>query len=141
MKENTVLELARSLQNTNTAQRETADFLQLMRQHLEQDSLQKIRSAASLQKCDAVEHPPREVTLLRALSAFTDERGKRQLDTACRSLLFCHTLQQIQQNIASCTQDGAFLETRSQSDGTCQPTPDTIRMAGLCMALSLLDSF
>ena len=95
MEENNVFHLAKILQNTDSARNELQTFLQAMQTRVEQDYLQKIQAAAALQQADAVEHPPREVTLLRALGAFTDEAGKRRLDEACRSLMLFHTMGQI----------------------------------------------
>ena len=71
MEENNVFHLAKILQNTDSARNELQTFLQAMQTRVEQDYLQKIQAAAALQQADAVEHPPREVTLLRALGAFT----------------------------------------------------------------------
>lgn len=84
----------------------------------------KIQAAAALQQADAVEHPPREVTLLRALRAFTDDAGKSRLDEICRSLMLFHTMGQIRQNVAYSLEEGNELAVRDRSGETgCTPLP------------------
>lgn len=140
MEENNVFHLAKILQNTDSARNELQTFLQAMQTRVEQDYLQKIQAAAALQQADAVEHPPREVTLLRALGAFTDEAGKQRLDEACRSLMLFHTMGQIRQNVAYSLEEGNELAVRDRSGETdCTPSPQTVRMAGLLMMLSLTE--
>ncbi len=140
MEENNVFHLAKVLQNTDNARNELQTFLQAMQTRVEQDYLQKIQAAAALQQADAVVHPPREVTLLRALRAFTDDAGKSRLDEICRSLMLFHTMGQIQQNVAYSLAEGSALAVRDRSGETgCTPSPQTVRMAGLLMMLSLTE--
>lgn len=140
MEENNVFHLARVLENTDNARNELQTFLQAMQTRVEQEYLQKIQAAAAMQRADAVEHPPREVTLLRALQAFTDDAGKRQLDEACRSLMLFHTMGQIQKNVAHSLAEGSLLAARDRSgESGCAPSAQTVRMAGLLMMLSLTE--
>ena len=133
MEENNVFHLAKVLQNTDNARNELHTFLQAMQTRVEQDYLQKIQAAAAMQQADAVEHPPREVTLLRALRAFTDDAGKSRLDEICRSLMLFHTM-------AYSLAEGSPLAVRDRSgEESCAPSPQTVRMAGLLMMLSLTD--
>ena len=77
---------------------------------------------------------------LRALRAFTDDAGKSRLDEICRSLMLFHTMGQIQQNVAYSLAEGSALAVRDRSGETgCTPSPQTVRMAGLLMMLSLTD--
>lgn len=133
MEENQVFALARTLQNTTGAQREIASFLDSMRQKIDTEYIQKIRTAAALQQQEAVSQPPKEVTLLRALSAFVDTDTQKRLQDVCQGLLFCHTLQQIQSGMC----DDALLQARSQGESCVSPA--SIQLAGLCMMVSLLE--
>lgn len=140
MEENNVFHLAKVLENTESAKNELQTFLHTMQTRVEQDYLQKIQAAAALQQADAVEHPPREVTLLRALRAFTDDAGRQRLDEVCRSLMLFHTMGQIQQNVAASLTEGSPLAVRDRSGETaCGPSAQTVRMAGLLMMLCLTE--
>lgn len=136
MEENTVVRLSKSLQNTDPLAREILQLQTSLRQLVEQDYLQKIRAATKEERAVTFEHPSREVTLLRALSAFADESGKRTLDHACRNLLFLQTMAKIQQGVQLSEND--LLEARSSgSSGRLSPA----KAAGLFMSLSLISEF
>ena len=134
MEENQVFALARTLQNTTSAQREIASFLDTMRQKIDIEYLQKIRTAATLQQQEAVSQPPKEVTLLRALSAFVDTDTQKRLHDVCQSLLFFFLLQQIQNGMHYYD---ALLQARSQGESFVSPA--SLQFAGFCMMLSLLE--
>ena len=143
MSEHTLYALAKTLQNTSALEQDFSDMLSSLRNTVEKEYLLKIRSAASQEKSFAVEHPPREVTLLRALSAFTDDNGRQQIDRMAQSLLFLHTLQQVQRRVDTFSAEGTLLEARS-ADGNKDPdppSPQSARMAGLLLALTLADQF
>ena len=142
MAENTVYSLAKSLQHTDGLERDFSQMLSALRDTIEKDYLLKIRSAADTEKAFAVEHPPREVTLLRALSAFMDENGKQQIDRMTRSLLFLHSMQHVQRSMEDFTA-GNLLEARSTdtSVDANPPSAQSARMAGLFLALALADQF
>ena len=114
-----------------------------LRDTIEKEYLLKIRSAANQEKAIAVEHPPREVTLLRALSAFTDENGKRQIDQMTRGLLFLHSIQNVQKGLSDVSAAGNMLEARSSDSpsDTSQPSARSAQMAGLFLLLALADQF
>lgn len=141
MSENTVYSLAKTLQNTSALERDFSQMFSSLQDTIEKEYLLKIRSAANQEKAFAVEHPPKEVTLLRALSAFTDENGKQQIDRMTHSLLFLHTLQQVQQRVADFSQAGTLLEARSADGSSDSPSPRSAQMAGLLLALSLMEQF
>ena len=143
MSENTVYTLAKTLQNTSALEKDFSQMLSALQNNIEKEYLLKIRSAADQERAFAVEHPPREVTLLRALSAFADDNGRQQIDRMTRSLLFLHTLQQVQRRVDDFSLTGNLLEARS-ADGTKDPDPPSARsarMAGLLLALTLADQF
>ncbi len=143
MKENTLYNLAQTLQNNDFAKQETSTFLEAIHQKMEQEYLCKIRSAASAQKDAATKHPPKEVTLLRAVSPFLDTAGQQRMDMLCRTLMLRHTVSQIAENVQNLSADGSFLETRSQQNGenTSALSPQAVQTAGLLTILSLLQEF
>lgn len=143
MTEHNVYTLAGMLQNTSGLQQDLSEMLSTLRETLEKDYLRKIRSAADSEKALALEHPPKEVTLLRALSAFTDERGRQQIDRMTQGLLFLHTLQHVQQSVEGFPKNGTLLAARSAGGATDAevPSAQSARMAGLLLALALADRF
>lgn len=145
MSESNVASLAKTLQQTDGLERDFSQMFSSLRDTIEKEYLLKIRSAADREKAFAVEHPPREVTLLRALSAFTDENGKRQIERMTRSLLFLHSMQNVQKGLSEITTAGNLLETRSadtagspSADGAL-PNAHSAQMAGLFLLLALAD--
>lgn len=142
MSENTVYNLAKTLQKTDGLEKDFSQMLSGLRDAIEKEYLLKIRSAANTEKAFAVEHPPREVTLLRAMSAFMDEDGKRQIDRMTKSLLFLHTMQHIQRGVEDFSA-GNLLEARSAEGGAPEdlPSPQSAQMAGLLLTLAIADQF
>ena len=138
MSENTIYSLACSLQQTERLEQEFSRMLSALQSTIETEYLQKIHTAAKSEKLQTIEHPPKEVTLLRALSAFTDDTGKNRIDQMTQSLLFLHTLQHINENVNRLSA-GNLLEARS-ADGSL-PSPHSARLAGLLLALSLAEQF
>ncbi|WP_458407161.1 hypothetical protein [Anaerotignum sp.] len=138
MSENTIYALARTLQQSNGLKQDFNQMLSALQNTIETEYLQKIRTAAKTEKTFSVEHPPKEVTLLRALSAFTDENGREQLDRISQSLMFLHTMQHIQQNVQALSA-GNLLEIRSAEGTEALPSPHSVQMAGLLLTLALLE--
>ena len=105
-------------------------------------SKKNIRSAANAETAFAKEHPPKEVTLLRALSAFMDESGQAQLDRMTKGLMFLHTLQHVQRGVADFS-EGNLLAARSAEGGAPEdlPSAQSARMAGLLLTLALAEQF
>lgn len=142
MPENTIYSLASSLQQTSGLEQNLHQMLSSLKSTIESEYLQKIRIAAKNEKSFSIEHPPREVTLLRALSAFADERGQDQLDRITQSLLFLHTMQHIQQNVQELSA-GNLLAARSAEGQSPEelPSAHSARMAGLLLSLALAEYF
>ena len=117
-------------------------MLSALRDTVEKEYLLKIRSAANAETAFAKEHPPKEVTLLRALSAFMDEGGKQQLDRMTKGLMFLHTLQHVQRGVADFS-EGNLLAARSAEGGAPEdlPSAQSARMAGLLLTLALAEQF
>ena len=112
MSENTVYTLAKTLQKTDGLEKDFAQMLSALQDTVEKEYLLKIRSAANAETAFAKEHPPKEVTLLRALSAFMDEGGRAQLDRMTKGLM---------------SED--------------LPSAQSARMAGLLLTLALAEQF
>ncbi|MBQ3567577.1 MAG: hypothetical protein IJA25_01430 [Anaerotignum sp.] len=142
MSENTIYPLARSLQHTSGLEQNLHQMLAALHSSIETEYLQKIRTAAKEEKTFSAEHPPREVTLLRALSAFADENGREQIDRMTQSLLFLHTMQHIQQNVQELS-SGALLAVRSAEGQAAEELPSAhcAQMAGLLLTLALAERF
>lgn len=143
MSEHNVYTLAKTLQNTSGLEQNLFELFTTFRETLEKDYLRKIHTAADNEKAFAIEHPPKEVTLLRALSAFMNEPGRQQIDRMTQGLLFLHTLQHVQQSVEDFGQNGTLLAARS-ADGTPDTDPPSMqsaRMAGLLLALALTERF
>lgn len=142
MSENTLYTLARTLQQTDDLEQTLSRLLSGLQESVEKEYLQKIRIAADTEKAFTVEHPPREVNLLRALSAFADPRSQDQIDRMTRSLLFLHSLQRIQQDVQALSSE-PLLEARSIEGGGAGSLPPahSARMAGLLLTLALAERF
>ena len=140
MSENSITALARTLQHTESLQQDLSQMFSALQNTIETNYLQKIRTAARNEKDFSVEHPPREVTLLRALSAFTDENGRQQIDRMTQSLLFLHSLQHIQQNVQQFS-EGNLLAARSAEGHEDLPSLQSAQLAGLLLTLALTDQF
>ena len=140
MPENNFLALAHTLQQSTSLDHSLAEMLSGLKKSVEQEYLQKIHAAADAEKAFTVEHPPREVTLLRALAPFTDEKGRSQLDRLSQSLLFLHSLQHVQQRVQSLSSDN-LLEARSVDGQSPAPSAHSVQMAGLLLTLALAERF
>lgn len=142
MSENTVYSLAGTLRHTDGLTHRLQEMRASLLETMEQEYLLKIRSAAAAEKALALEHPPREVTLLRAISAFLDDGGKAQVQQMTRSLLFLHSMRHIQAGIAEIG-EGTLLAARSASAEGAEGEDPTrfAQLAGLLLALSLADQF
>ena len=140
MTENNIYTLARSLQQTSGLEQDLRQMLSGLQSTIETEYLQKIRAAARKEKSFSVEHPPKEVTLLRALSAFTDEAGRAQIDRMTQSLLFLNTMQHIHQNVQALSA-GNLLEARSAEGSPAADLPSlrSTQLAGLLLALALTE--
>jgi len=136
MSENTVYTLAKTLQKTDGLEKDFAQMLSALRDTVEKEYLLKIRSAANAETAFAKEHPPKEVTLLRALSAFMDEGGRAQLDRMTKGLMF------VQRGVADFS-EGNLLAARSAEGGAPEdlPSAQSARMAGLLLTLALAEQF
>ena len=142
MSENTLYALARTLQQTDSLEHNLSLILSDLKESVEKEYLQKIRIAADSEKAFTIEHPPKEVTLLRALSAFVDESSKTNIDRMAQGLLFLHSLQRVNQNVQSLSA-GSLLAARSAEGKPAEDLPSarSAQLAGLLLTLALADRF
>lgn len=141
MERNLIYELTKTLQQTEGLEKDFQEMTTSLREAIERNYIQKIQLAAGDQKAFAVEHPPKEVTLLRAIAPFLDEKGRGQISDITRSLLFAHTLQNVNENVTNLAQDGALIAARS-SDGTGENlNPQAAKIAGILLSIALMDKF
>lgn len=142
MPENTLYALAQTLQQTDSLEHDLSDMLSALKQSVEKEYLQKIRIAADSEKTFTIEHPPKEVTLLRALSAFADDRSQDSIDRMAQGLLFIHSLQRINRNVQDLSA-GNLLAARSAEGQTTEEVPSvhSAQLAGLLLTLALADRF
>lgn len=140
MPENNFLALAHTLQQSTVLDHSLAEMLAGLKKSVEQEYLQKIHAAADAEKAFTVEHPPKEVTLLRALAPFTDEKGRTQLERLSQSLLFLHSLQHVNQRVQTFS-SGSLLEARSADGQSPVSSAQSAQMAGLLLTLALAERF
>ncbi|KAF5084283.1 hypothetical protein [Anaerotignum sp.] len=145
MERNLIYELTKTLQQTDGLEKDFLAMSTSLREAIERNYIQKIQLAAGDQKSFTVEHPPKEVTLLRAIAPFLDEGGRGQIRDLCRSLLFINSLQGVNQSVTSLTQEGGLLAARS-ADGSTEEAgenlnPQAAKIAGLLMSIALMDKF
>lgn len=141
MEENTVYHLAQTLQNTQELQEAFSNLQHTLYDMVEKNYLSKIQTAARAERDMTIEHPSKEVTLLRALAPFTDERGQERIQEICHNLLFLQTMGNIQQNVKHLTEEGALLAVRSAGNEHNPPSPISAQLAGILMTWTLLSDF
>lgn len=141
MEKNDIIELTQLLQDGGGLENELTEVMGVLRETLEKKYIKKIHAAARARQEETVSHPPKEVTLLRAMKAFTDESGRTQMDGIIQALLLMNTIQNINESVTTLSSPGLL---QAMSSGG-QPTTDTAevlpdkdaRLTGLLMTLAL----
>lgn len=141
MEENTVYRLAQSLQNTEDLQEAFSNLQHTLYDIIEKNYLCKIQSAARLERDMSIEHPAKEVTLLRAFAPFTDEKGQERIQQICNSLLFLQTIGHIQENVKCLSTQEEPIAARNAGGEQNLPISSYAHFAGILMAWSLLSDF
>ncbi len=139
MEKNDIYELSRLLGNKDGLENDFSNMITMFRDTLQKKYLQKLHATADQRQHAVMEHPPREVTLLRAMKAFTNDAGKQQMDNMIQALLFMQTIQNINQDVS------LLLENKEQTlqamEADSAPTPSSFdsqaRMTGLLVTLAL----
>ena len=139
---NAVCEISRLLGNQEELQLSFSQMLESFQEVLNKQYVQKIHSAARAEHDIVTSHPPREVTLLRALQAFTDEGGKSCLNQAINSVFFLQTLRHINESVSNISQNQEQCLQTMSNEGSNGDAPPILRenpqLAGLLLSLSLL---
>lgn len=138
MEKNDIYELSQIL-NQNGLGNDFSQIAATLRDTIQKKYIQKLHAAANVRQNDVVEHPSKEVTLLRAMKAFTNENGKQQMDHIIQSLLFLQSIQNVNQDVSYLL---ANREQTLQAMGADQSsTPiqfdNSTRMTGLLITLAL----
>ena len=141
MEQNLVYELAKTLQKTEGLEKDFLEMATTLRESIEKNYVQKIQMAAGCQKDFCFDHPPKEVTLLRAMAPFLDEGSRGQIHDICRSLLFMQTIKNVNENVSCITQDGALIAARSSDGSEGNLNPQSAQIAGLLMSIALMGKF
>lgn len=139
MENNDIYELSQLLGNQNGLENDFSQIFTTLRETLQKKYIQKLHATASARHNDVIEHPSREVTLLRAMKAFTNDNGKQQMDNMIQALLFLQSIQNVGQDVSSLL---ANKEQTLQAMGADQATApiqfdSTTRMTGLLITLAL----
>lgn len=141
MEENTVYHLAQTLQNTQELQDTFSNLQHTLYDMVEKNYIQKVQTAARAERDMTIEHPPKEVTLLRAFAPFTDEKGQKRIQEICQSLLFLQTMGNIRRNVEHLTEEGSLLAVRSAGSEHNLPSPSSAQLAGILMVWTLFSEF
>ncbi len=139
MENNDIYELSQLLGNQNGLGNDFSQVMTTLRETLQKKYIQKLHAAAQARQNDVIEHPSREVTLLRAMKAFTNESGKQQMDNMIQALLFLQSIQNVGQDVSYLL---ANKEQTLQAMGADQASApiqfdSTTRMTGLLLTLAL----
>ncbi len=131
--------LAASLNDTDAMRRQITAALSTLQNSFKDAYFPALQEAAERQRISAMEHPPKEVTLLRALSAFADPQDRQRLEQLAGTWLRIHSMQNIGTLCRSLTQRNDLIAARSAED-TPQTSPlsaQAVQMAGVLLALTL----
>ncbi len=141
MAKNELYELTRLIEDRGGLGNDFTQIMEQFRETLNKKYVTKIHAAANAQQDAVVEHPPKEVTLLRAMRAFSDETGKEKMDNIIQMLLFMNTVQNINEKVNDLSKrNNQMLQTMS-TDGTPPDEPEfsesSTKIAGLLLTLAL----
>lgn len=143
MEKNDIYELSQLLGNQNGLGNDFSQIMNTLRETLQKKYIQKLHATAQARQSDVMEHPPREVTLLRAMKAFTNESGKQQMENMIQALLFFQSIQNVGQDVSYLL---ANKEQTLQAMGADQASAPiqfdhTTRMTGLLLTLTLANTY
>ena len=137
MSENDLFELANALGQTTELERSASAALASIKDVIEQNYLLKLRTAAENARARTLADPPREVTLLRAMTAFLDEKGKVNAEHLAENLLFLHTLRHVWENVLELAEDPALLSARNAQPREGRSFSDNAEFSGFLLMLAL----
>lgn len=141
MEKSELYDLARLIDNKEGLGNDFSNVMDLFRDTLQKKYVSKIHAAANAQEEAVVEHPSKEVTLLRAMRAFTEESKRGQMDQMIQMILFMNKAKNVNETVSELTKgNNQMLQTMS-SDGTPPEKPEvsesSTKIAGLLLTLAL----
>ena len=139
MEKNDIYELSQLLGNQNGLENDFSQIITTLRDTLQKKYIQKLHATASARQNDVIEHPPREVTLLRAMKAFTNDNGKQQMDNMIQALLFLQSIQNVGQDVSYLLANKEQTLQAMGADQSSAPIQfdSSTRMTGLLITLAL----
>lgn len=145
MAKNDIYELTKLLYNQEGLENDIAEVLSMFQENLQKKYVKKIHATANAQQESVVEHPPKEVTLLRAMRAFTDDNGKQRMDNMIQTILMMNTVKKINDSVSDLSSSKSQLLQTMSSEGTSAEQiseeadiPEgSAKMTGLLLTLAL----
>ena len=139
MEKNDIYELSRLLGNKDGLENDFSQIMTMFRDTIQKKYLQKLHATANQRQNAVMEHPPKEVTLLRAMKAFTNDTGKQQMDNMIQALLFLQTIQNINQDVSLLLENKEQTLQAMEADQSAAPLSfdNHTRMRGLLVTLAL----
>ena len=139
MEKNDIYELSRLLGNKDGLKNDFSQIMTMFRDTIQKKYLQKLHATANQRQNAVMEHPPKEVTLLRAMKAFTNDTGKQQMDNMIQALLFLQTIQNINQDVSLLLENKEQTLQAMEADQSAAPLSfdNHTRMTGLLVTLAL----
>lgn len=139
MEKNDIYELTRLMSDKDGLQNELTEMMDILRDTLQKKYVNKIHAAARERKDEAFAHPPKEVTLLRALKAFTNEDSAGQLDNMIQTLLFVNTIRKINEGVSALSSpQPQLLQAMSSGENSDAPTTDQTIVSEHAQATGIL---
>ena len=139
MEKNDIYELSQLLGNQNGLENDFSQIITTLKDTLQKKYIQKLHNTANETQNAVIEHPPREVTLLRAMKAFTNDTGKQQMDNMIQALLFLQSIQNVGQDVSYLLANKEQTLQAMGADQSAIPIQfdTTTRMTGLLITLAL----
>ncbi len=102
---NQLYELTRLIGDRSQLDQEVAEVFSVLRDTLQKRYVGKLHSAAEFEKRHAMEHTPREITLMKALREFTQEEQRPGIDRAIEMAFLMNTMQKVQEDLSSIAEE------------------------------------
>lgn len=134
---NQILELTRLFENPDALSADLTDAMNSIRESLQKNYLRRLHAAANEQKTQTREHPPREVTLLRALKQFAGDNASA-MDQVIDTLLFLTAFQNMQTELKAVKHRPRYT-MRANEEGEAAPAADATDLTGLLLTLAFFE--
>lgn len=117
MNKNELYELTRLIGNSGGLENDFSQIMQLFKETLEKKYVSKLHAAAKSQELAVIESPSREVNLMRAVQAFTNENGHSQMDKMIEQLQLINAIKNINESVSSLSQNREQMLQAMSADG------------------------